>query len=92
MKLWNATYDGRECVVREVTQDEGEYVVTNDGNVHVRKGDYVALDLVRAPRGYKSRHIEKVIRTKDNRLVLVNLVESPDETEEGEVDYLDDEE
>lgn len=88
MNLWEATYDGRACTVREVTDAIGEEVTTNDGNVHARKGDYVALDLAKAPRGYRSRHIEKVLRAKDNRLVLVRQIDTPVEVDQ-EVDFFD---
>lgn len=89
IKLWEAEYNGHACTVREITQDDGEQVNTTDDVVHARKGDYVALDLVRAPRGYRSRHIEKVIRAKDNRLVLGREI-SPSEPEpEDDTDYYD---
>lgn len=91
MNLFEADYAGRPCTVREVTQPEGEEVNTNDGLVHARKGDYVALDLVRAPRGYRGQHIEAIIRAKDNRLVLGNAIETEEEvTDDTSLEELDD--
>lgn len=89
IKMWTAEYAERACTVREITQEDGEEVNTTDGVVHARKGDYVALDLVKAPRGYRSRHIEKVIRNKDTRLKLLEEISSDDSTVEDEPDYLD---
>lgn len=90
LSMWNGTYAGKECVLRKVTAESGEEVNTVDGVVHARRGDYVAQDLVKAPRGYRSRHIEKVIRHNDNRLVNLSEIESESVEDVPEPDYLED--
>jgi len=68
--LYNAKYKGYDCTVREVTDRRGEIVVTARGNVHARYGDFVALAVDEAPRGFRSTRIDRVIRKDDARLEL----------------------
>jgi hypothetical protein len=75
-KLFEADYNGYPCTVREVTDRRGETVVTAKGNVHARAGDYVALGVDDAPKGYGSATIARVIRRNDDALELGDEVET----------------
>lgn len=70
MTLYNAKYKGYDCTVREITDRRGETVVTARGNVHARYGDFVALAVDEAPRGYRNTRIDRVIRKDDAKLEL----------------------
>lgn len=70
MKLFKAEYKGFPCEVRLVEDRKGENVVTADGNVFARQGDYVALNVDKAPRGYRSDRIDRVLRSNDTKLTL----------------------
>lgn len=70
MTLNKAVYRGLSCVVREVTDPAGENVVTARGNVYARSGDYVALGVDVAPRGFRSTVIDRVVRRGDPHLTV----------------------
>jgi len=80
--------------VSEVTDADGgdgtHHVNTYDGTVPVRTGDYVVHGLVKAPKGYGSQVIDKVVRGKkgspvDSKLTLGDEIEEADIEEEPDL-------
>lgn len=94
---YKGEFDGRECHVEKITDDDGcagrHYVLTADGNTPVRTGDYVVHGVARAPRGYHSQTIAKVVRGKngtpvDSRLTLGDRIDEEEIVDDD--DLLDD--
>lgn len=90
MRLFKAEYKGFPCEIRLVEDRKGENVVTVDGNVYAREGDYVALNVDKAPRGFRSDRIDRVVRAKDKKLVVGEEIKPEQEEEPEETPTLDD--
>lgn len=100
MKVHKGEYNGRECLVSVVEDSDGgtgtHHVVTSDGLVPVRTGDYVVHGVTKAPPGYHSQAIDMVVRGKggkprNSKLSVGDPLEADEVDEELELEEADDE-
>lgn len=65
-----ASYAGYDCQAKKVVDPLGETIVTKDGNKYARVGDYIVNGLDKAPAGYGSQYIARVVRAGDSNLTV----------------------
>lgn len=102
MKQFEAEYDGRDVIAHQVEDKDGgegaHRLLTADGTVDLRTGDYVIYGLRKTPRdmvGYHSDTVPLVVRSKNgkpvgDKLTIGDPVEAPEEEEDTRIDMDDD--
>lgn len=101
MKVHKGEWNGRDCLVSVVEDKDGgvgstHNVNTVDGPVAVRTGDFVVHGTVKAPPGYHSQTIDRVVRRdkdgdpRDDRLTVGDPVEADEPDDELDLEETDD--